>query len=306
MFFAAAVMAASAASAQDITTVAETYNSGITSLEIGNKMEAVELFQQALAGAETLGDEGQEIAMACQKNIPHLLVSIAKDFIREKNYDGAYEMLVKGQEAANLYGETEKAAEAKGLINQTLMQKANILLNAKDFANAATIYGQIMAIDSTNANAALRLGQCYNSLGNIDDAEQAFLIAAANGQEKQANKQLSNLTIKKSQTAFKEKKYQEAIDFALKSNEYLENANAYKLAGQANIALGKNEEAIPFLEKYVELAPTAKDVNQMKYNIAATAQKLGDKEKAKAYYQQILSDPKFGAAAKQQFDALNK
>ena len=44
----------------------------------------------------------------------------------------------------------------------------------------------------------------------------------------------------------------------------------------------------------------------MRYNIAATAQKLGDKEKAKLYYEQVLADPKFGPSAKQQIEALNK
>ena len=44
----------------------------------------------------------------------------------------------------------------------------------------------------------------------------------------------------------------------------------------------------------------------MKFNIAATAQKLGDKEKAKAYYEQVLSDPKLGPNAQQQLNALNK
>ena len=77
-------------------------------------------------------------------------------------------------------------------------------------------------------------------------------------------------------------------------------------ARQAALALGKTNEAIAYLEKYVELSPNAKDANQMRFNIAATAQKSGDKEKAKNYYQQVLSDPKLGAAAKQQFDALNK
>jgi tetratricopeptide (TPR) repeat protein len=234
------------------------------------------------------------------------MISIAKDSIKEKMYDEAHDMLTKAVEAADLYGNVDKAAEANGLINQTLMQKANAFLNDKDYASAITVYEQIMTLDATNGNAALRLGQCHASLGNSDEAEQAFLTAAANGQEKQANKQLSNLYVKKSQASYKEKKYQEAIDFAVKSNEYLENANAYKLAGQAAFGLGNNEEALPYLEKYVELSPNAKDAIQMKYNIAATAQKLGDKEKAKAYYEQVLADPKFGPSAKQQLDALNK
>ena len=306
MLLAAAVMTASVASAQDLTAVAETYNSGVLALELGNKAEALGHFQQAWTDAEALGEQGLELAEQCKAVIPQLMISIAKDDLREKKYDEAVELLAKAKETSETIGNVEKAAEATGLINQGLMQKANAFLNAKDFTNAVTVYEQIMAMDATNANAALRLGQCYNSLGNAEKAEEAVLVAAANGQEKQANKLLSNIFVKESQNAYKAKQFQEAIDFAVKSNGYLENANAYKLAGQAAFGLGKNAEALPFLEKYVELAPNAKDAAQMKYNIAATAQKLGDKEKAKAYYEQVLADPKFGPSAKQQLDALNK
>ena len=306
MLLAAAVMTASVASAQDLTAVAETYNSGVLALELGNKAEALGHFQQAWTDAEALGEQGLELAEQCKAVIPQLMISIAKDDLREKKYDEAVELLTKAKETCETIGNVEKAAEATGLINQGLMQKANAFLNAKDFTNAVTVYEQIMAVDATNANAALRLGQCYNSLGNAEKAEEAFLVAAANGQEKQANKQLSTIYVKKSQTAFKEKNYDAAVEFAVKSNEYLENANAYKLAGQSKVLLGQNAEALPFLEKYVELAPNAKDANQMKYNIAATALKLGDKAKAKTYFEQVLTDPKFGPSAKQQFDALNK
>ena len=306
MLLAAAVMTASVASAQDLTAVAETYNSGVLALELGNKAEALGHFQQAWTDAEALGEQGLELAEQCKAVIPQLMISIAKDDLREKKYDEAVELLAKAKETSETIGNVEKAAEATGLINQGLMQKANAFLNAKDFTNAVTVYEQIMAMDATNANAALRLGQCYNSLGNAEKAEEAVLVAAANGQEKQANKQLSTIYVKKSQTAFKEKNYDAAVEFAVKSNEYLENANAYKLAGQSKVLLGQNAEALPFLEKYVELAPNAKDANQMKYNIAATALKLGDKAKAKTYFEQVLTDPKFGPSAKQQFDALNK
>ncbi len=305
MLVATALMTVSVASAQDINAVTDIYNNAATQLDI-DKNEALTLFQQALSEAEAVGDLGLEIAEQCKAIIPHLMISIAKDDIKASNFDAAHDMLVKAKEAADLYGNIEKAAEAEALVNQALMQKANAFLNAKDFTNAVLVYEQLMAIDATNANAALRLGQCYASLGNAAEAEKALLIAAANGQEKQAKKQLSNLFVKQAQAAYKAKNFQETIDFAVKSNEYLENANAYKFAGQAAFGLGKNAEALPFLEKYVELSPNAKDAVQMKYNIAATALKLGDKAKAKAYFEQVLADPKFGPSAKQQLDALNK
>jgi tetratricopeptide (TPR) repeat protein len=144
----------------------------------------------------------------------------------------------------------------------------------------------------------------YGATGNTEAAEAAYLVAAENGQEKNAYKQLSNLLVKKAAAVLKTKNYADAIAFALKSNEYLENATAMKIAGTAASALQKNEDAIKYLEKYLELSPNAKDAAQMKYTIAATAQVMGDKEKAKTYYQQILTDPKFGPTAAEQIKTL--
>lgn len=304
MFFAAVAMTAGIASAQDINSVTETYNNGAMELEMGNKEAALGYFQAALTAAEELGEEGMQIADNCKNTIPVLMNSIAKDYIKAEQFDAALEQLNKTIEAAGLYGNAEVAEDAKALINQTLMAKGNDLINSKDFAGAIEVYNQIMAGDPTNAMASLRLGMAYGATGNTEAAEAAYLVAAQNGQEKNAYKQLSNLFVKKAAAVLKTKNYAEAIEFALKSNEYLENATAMKVAGTAASALQKNEEAIQYLEKYLQLSPNAKDAAQMKYTIAATAQVLGDKDKAKEYYQQILSDPKFGPTAKQMLESI--
>ena len=302
MFFAAVVMAAGIASAQDINSVTETYNNGAMELEMGNKEAALGYFQAALTAAEELGEEGMQIAENCKNTIPVLMGSIAKDLIKAEQFDAAIEQLNKTIEACNTLG--HDIEEYKGLIQQTLMAKGNDLINNKDFAAAIEVYNQIMAEDPTNAMASLRLGMAYGATGNTEAAEAAYLVAAENGQEKNAYKQLSSLFVKKAAAVLKTKNYAEALEFALKSNEYLENATAMKVAGTAASALKKNEEAIQYLEKYLELSPNAKDAAQMKYTIAATAQTLGNKEKAKTYYQQLLSDPTYGPTAKQVLETL--
>ena len=302
IFFAAAIMAAGVASAQDINSVTETYNNGAMELEMGNKEAALGYFQAALTAAEELGEEGMQIAENCKNTIPVLMGSIAKDLIKAEQFDAAIEQLNKTIEACNNLG--HDVAEYQNLIKQTLMAKGNDLINNKDYAGAIEVYNQIMAEDPTNAMASLRLGMAYGATGNTEAAEAAYLVAAENGQQTNAYKQLSNLLVKQAAAVLKTKKYAEAIELALKSNEYLENATAMKVAGTAASAIQKNAEAIQYLEKYLELSPNAKDAAQMKYTIAATAQVMGDKEKAKTYYQQILTDPKFGPTAAEQIKTL--
>ena len=184
------------------------------------------------------------------------------------------------------------------------MLKGNELIKAKNFAAAIPVFEELIAADSTNANAAIRLGMAYMSTNKTAEAEKAYLLAARHGEEAQANKQLSNMFVKVAAANLKAKKYADAIANADKSNAYLENATAMKVAGTAASQLKKNAEAITYLEKYLELSPNAKDAANMKYTIAATAQAMGNNAKAKEYYQQIVNDPKLGATVKPILDAL--
>ena len=174
----------------------------------------------------------------------------------------------------------------------------------RNFDGAVESYEKSVAIDSTNGMACLMLGQALAAAGNLPGAENAYKMAMRNGQQQNAVKQLSNTYIKLSAASLKAKDYQGAIDYALKSNEYLENATAMQVAGQASLQLQKNDDAISYFEKYVALAPTARNVNDIFYSIAVLAQQGGDNAKACGYYQKITSDPKYGETAKQQIAAL--
>ena len=300
----AAAMTALTVSAQDMAQATENYNNGAMELQMGNKDAALGYFQAALTMAEALGDEGVDIVTNCKNTIPVLMASIGKDLVKAENFDAAIEQFNKTIEVAESYGNAEVVEEAKTLIPQVLMSKAGDLLNAKDFAGAAAAYQQVVDADPANGMAALRLGMALGSLGKVEEAEAAYVQAAANGQEANANKQLSNMYVKQAAALLKAKNYQGAVDAALKGNGFLENATAMKVAGTAYSQLKKNAEAVQCLEKYLELSPNAKDAAQMKYTIAATAQVMGDNAKAKTYYEQIVSDPKFGPTAQEMLKAL--
>ena len=110
--------------------------------------------------------------------------------------------------------------------------------------------------------------------------------------------------VKLAQAANKAKKYQEVLDYAAKSNQYLENANAYRFAASASQQLGKNADCIANYEKYLELSPNAKDAAGVKFTIAALYQQSGDKAKAKEYYQMVSTDPQYGPSAQEQLKTL--
>ena len=304
LLFTAAALSAGMVFAQDINQATENYNNGAMELQMGNNEAAITYFQTALEMAEALGEEGAEVAANCRSIIPAIYLSSAKEQIKADNFDAAVEQLGKAIEAAGKYEVPEVADDANALMPQVYLSKGNGFLQAKNFPEAEAAYKQAIELDAANGMAYFRLGQALASQNKVADAEAAYVQAAANGQEKNANKQLSNMFVKLAQAANKAKKYQEVLDYAAKSNQYLENANAYRFAAGASQQLGKNADCIANYEKYLELSPNAKDAAGVKFTIAALYQQSGDKAKAKEYYQMVSTDPQYGPSAQEQLKTL--
>ena len=300
------VLFAGVASAQDMAQATETYNSGATALSDGDKTKALELFLQALKEGEACGEDGAELVGNCKNIIPTIKLSIAKDYIKSSEYDTAIASLAEAIQAGKDYGSDEVIAEAEELVPQVKMQKANDLYQAKNFAEAAAAYKEVLEAEPTNGNAALRMGMALNQSGDKEGAVAAFETAAANGQEANANKQIGNIYLKEAASLLKAKKYAEAAEKAVKTTEYVDNAQAYLVAGQANQNLKKNKEAIEFFKTYLEKSPSAKNASAITFTVAALYQQLGDKTNALEYFEKVASDPQFGTQAKQQIEALKK
>ncbi len=308
LFFAAVVMTAGVLSAQDINQATEAYNNGAMELQMGNNSAAIEYFQSALTMGEALGEEGAELVGNCKKAICSATLSMGKDLYNAKDFAGAIAAFEKAKEVAEAYGEAEIAAEAADLVGQTHALKYNTdgkdAMKAKDYPAAIAAFSKVLELDPTNGGAAVQLGQAYMRAGKFAESNEALEIAKANGQEENAVKLISQNYLKLAQASSKAKKYQEAVDYAAKSNEALENGNAYKIAASALQKLGKNAECIAAYEKYLEVTPNAKDAGGIICTIAVLYQQAGDKAKAKEYYQKIVNDPQFGATAQEQLKSL--
>lgn len=302
---AAAMMLAGFAQAQDFNTAVETFNNGAIAIQAGNNVEALALFKEALTQFEACGEEGEEKVAECKKIIPGTMLAIAKGLINNKEYDNAISCLKETSAVATEYGVAEVSDEALSLVPNALMRKGSLLFRDKDFENAAATLAEVVGLEPENGQAFLMLGQSYLQLGKNDEAISALNSASENGKADQAVKLLGNIFLKQGQNFLKDKKYAEAIEAIEKANTYVENAQAYKLLASACMKSGKTPKALEAYKKYVELAPNAKDAADVKFTIAATAQKAGDKATAIEYYSQLLNT-QYAASAQQQLATLKK
>ncbi len=306
LIIAATLATAVAVSAQDMAQATETYNNGAMALQAGNNTEALDNFKSALTMAEACGEEGAEMVGNCKEYIPKIMFNIAKESIKGGNYDKGLAEIDEAVAQAKEYGVTEVVEDAEALKPQVLMNKANDLLKAKDLDGAIAAYNELLALNPANGTAQLRLGMAYAQKGDTANAETAYLAAAANGQEKAANKQLANMYLKEAQAAMKGQKYADAYDAAMKSNSFVESGNALYFAGMSAQKLGQEAKANEAFEQFLAVAPNDKKADDIKCTLAVSYQKAGNKAKAIEYYQQILTNPKYTEAAKAQIAALGK
>ena len=300
----AAVMAAGVMSAQDINKAIELANNGNEAFQMGEYGLAIDAFKSSLAIAEGLGEAGAEHAATCKTAICNIHLANAKNLLKTADYDGALAKLNETITVAEGYGAAETVADASSLIPNVYMAKGNASLKAKDMAGAIAAYTKVTELNPANGDAYLRLGRALAASGKVNEAVAAYESAAANGEEADAKKQLSNLFLKMAQAKTKVKDYQGAIDNALKANSYLENANAYKIAASSAQKMGNNVQCIEFYEKYLVVKPNAKDAAGVTFTIAALYQQMGNKAKAIENYEKVASDPQYGPGAQEQLKVL--
>ena len=249
--------AATISFAQDVNEATDLFNAAVEYLNLGDKASALENFQKAYDIAKECGEAGQALVDQCESTIPQLALMVAKDYVKAGDYATAVAKAKEASAIAASMNADSVVAEADALVPNIYMQQGNVLIKAKDYEGAIAAYTSTLALNPTNGKAYINMAAAYDKLGQTDKAEETYLLAAANGQEKAANKALGNIYLKKALAANKAKQFGQAIDLAKKSNSFNETSKAYYIIGLAAQNSNKLDEAIAAFEKYLELEPSA-------------------------------------------------
>ncbi len=287
------VLTVISASAQDLETATAMYNEGATALQLGDKESALSYFEQALSQAEVLGAEAQELIDNCKVYIPTLINAIGKEQAANKEFDKAIATLNNAIAKAEEYGQTEVADEASLLIPQLYMQQGNIFLNQKNFQAALDCYQKVVEINTNDATAYLRMGQAASRLDNFDLAISSLTKAAELGQSKAANKEMASLYLNKANDALKAKDFATALSNAKQSLSIAANAAAHQIAGTAALQLKDFNTAIENFEGFIVASPNARNIDQIRYQLATAYEAISDKANACVHYKAIVGNPQF-------------
>lgn len=163
------------------------------------------------------------------------------------------------------------------LSNQVIFDKAEKAAGAKQHAEAATLFTQIIDVDPRDYEALIELGNAYFNLGKLKDAEKVYLRAI----DEKPSLILPFLSLGKIRMA--DKNYQGSVD-AL--NEALKlqptSAEANYLLGEAYLQMKKGSKAVGYLYEALRLEPIK--MADAHLRLAALYHGAGLKDKAAAEY----------------------
>lgn len=281
MLAAIAAISASAAMAQDFEKATNLAKQANEALVNGDSKTAIDNFTAALTEAgQCTEEEASSLIENCKKGIAQANYSQANTLIENGNLEEAIAQLAATVTAAEESGDSdliEKAVEKTQQLHQAIAnakikaasKEADPAAKAAAYKNAIEHLDAVLEKEPENGKAFLQKGQVLSAIGNRADAVETFLKAKELGQETAANKQLSTIFLKDAASKLKAKDFKGAVEAALKSNEFQESANAYKIAGTAANGAKDIAAAEKYLSKYLELAPDAKDAAQIKTAVAA-------------------------------------
>ncbi len=300
-FFAACVItifSVAGVQGQDLGSATELYNAGATALGQGNYTAAMDSFNKALEmlnsmSAEDLGEEGESLLKDTREVLPKLFLRYGKQLASSGDLQNAISQLTKATELAGKYNVYEVIDEAETLMPQLLLVDASSLYNDGKLQEAIAGFEKVIAIDSLNKDAYLRMGLAYAKTGNEEEALSALEKAAELGETRNAPRQIATIYLKKSAASVRTKDWNAVYTNAKKANEYGESPTGQKLVGLACVQLKKYDEAIEALDAYLSSQPNAKDRNSIMYNLATAYESKGNTAKACGYYKQLTNDPTY-------------
>lgn len=283
--------------AQSLEEATQLYNDGAAALSGGSLDAALTNFEKALAMAESIGEEGATLVANCKGIIPGIYLAISQDLIKAQKNSEAIEKLKVTVEKAVEFDDMDTEFTALDLIPQLYYNNGAKFLAEEKFAEAIEEFKKTVEYNAENGKAYLNMGIAYSRLNDEANTIETLEKAAQLGEEANAKRQLSNFFLKKSNEARTAKNNQASMDYAKKSMDYMDNAQANQLYGLAALQLKRHKEAIVGLEAYVAKSQ-GKNLNSMYYQLATAYEATGNKSQACGYYKKILDDKQFGEFAK--------
>ncbi len=247
----------------------------------------------------------------------------AIELAQQQQYSAAVELLEKSVEQnprwiplrqllIQLYLDTNRPVQARQEIlrlhelghkdPQFVVLLGAVWLRKRRFAEAILSFREAKVLGAPAGEWLIAMAEALLRTGRLGEAE-----AILQDQKESAEKERSRLFAHLSAIRLQQKRYQEAVNFALEAlREKPARARAYHLLGQALMGLGENEGATRAFEEYIRWQPNRASPYRFLERIARES---GDDDQADAYNLKargILEDRRSLRVEKQRLAAEGK
>lgn len=165
--FAAAMLAGFTltATAQDRGAAVQAFNKALELAKSNEYQQAIDMYNQAIAQAEQLGEEGQDIVERVERQLPSIYyqkaLSTYKNFQKEKSLSSLEETIANFQEASQMsseYGNDEVANKADQVVTQLFYTKSLLQYQAGNLNQSLATLDQALERNPNYAKAYYQKG----------------------------------------------------------------------------------------------------------------------------------------------------
>ncbi len=289
-----ALLATVSLSAQDLTAV---FNEAVASYQGKDFAAAAAKFEQVIdEGMDS--EEAASLVATAKKTLPICFFQMGGAAVRTKNYDAALENFNKSADYAELYGDMNQNAKAKGWVAKIYQLKGGDAFNNKDYAAASEIFAKGYEADPDNTGMALNLAMSYCELGEYAKGMEIYEAVAAKTHPKyaedvaKAKEMMALYTNNEVAKLQAENNYDGIIAMA---DELLEKNPASALAQSVRLAAysGKKDydKVIELGEAAAEAQTAEDDKSQMYYLLGAAYNAKEMKPQAIAAFKKVTAGP---------------
>ncbi len=284
-----AVFSVSSYSQVNINNAIAAYNGGLQVLQAGDYSAAVDSFKLCISIAKELGEEGDDIRIQAENQLPIVNYEIGRKLVSEQNYDSAIVKLKETVDIAKAFGTDADVKRVTDALGQVYYIQGAVLYKQGKFNEALDMFNKSLEINPNNSKALYMTALSYKSLDDdanlIDAVKKASEAAKADNDNRLAESSLKlgrDYFLIKANKAKDEKKYDEAIKYLKTSIEFdSENSTTYFLLAQTYGAQKMWDEVISSGNKALEYEKdTPTDKAKIYYEMGNAYMEKGENDKA--------------------------
>jgi tetratricopeptide (TPR) repeat protein len=165
---------------QTMQDAVNAYNTGLDLIE-SDIDAAIASMEKSYDIASKLGEEGEEVKIQAENQIPGLYYQKGLNLYRERNIPQAIDAFVEAVKVSDKFNEKNTKTRSESLLHQLYALQANSVFRENNNEKALELYDMALAINPQHARSHLGKALVYRRLENVDSFKISIDMAIETG-----------------------------------------------------------------------------------------------------------------------------